>query len=702
MRTHRAWANFLLMLLLSLSLAACFGGHGGGGGGGGNGGGGGGNGGGGGGNGGGGGGGGAASVTIIEPTVSGAQVVAGSTLDFIAKVKGGNGTGVSWGVQSGDTCTNNNGMSSLGVVGGAGNIGTMPATTTNQAVATYSAPSVSALGGSAFITVTVTALQSPAATGPCLVVFVVATDNVAFNFNYVFRLRGFSSSPSGLPFGVIGRFFADGTGNIVNGFEDVNIAQADGSSVAFPKVAFTGTYKMDSTTHGTMKLTVTSPPWAGSPPTNPPPTTMNFSLTLALDGTFGGLIETDGAATPAYVGSGDFQFQGNSANFTTAKIVNFYTLSLAGPAGTGVNAANKGFIGRIDLTATSATAGTIVADAANSVGDDQSGAHPSQTLTGSYAIDADTSGHATLKITASAGMTNTSYTISFYIGNPRFFYALRVDNNVAAATPDGILLGTVNRLPATPPFTNTSVGSFLFEMVGITDSHSANGQGHATAAAGVLVGGAGTGPPTFGLFQGEMDVNDGGSVPNSLPIAINSNSSTFTIAPNGRGVASIAVNGVTYKFVFYLNGQGGGFLLEQPASDGSNRGRSGGFFPQTVTSGPSGTLVASTDVATAKSQNALAVMPITVSGSSGNFHNATQDISNLGSAATLGSALAGTFTGADANNRGTITVTTGSFAGSATATYYLASDTEAIVIGTDGNNTEPQILLLTNSLPLNR
>src|SRR5690242_618599 len=102
MPAHRPRAPFLLVALLSVLIVGCFGGHGGGGGGG-NGGGGGGGGNGGGGNGGGGGTGGA--VTIIQPTVQGALVVAGLTLNFEAKVKGGNGTGVSWGVQAGDTCT---------------------------------------------------------------------------------------------------------------------------------------------------------------------------------------------------------------------------------------------------------------------------------------------------------------------------------------------------------------------------------------------------------------------------------------------------------------------------------------------------------------------------------------------------------------------------------------------------------------------
>lgn len=631
----------------------------------------------------------------------------GSTLDFAAKVSGGSGSALSWGVQLGDTCTATNGVSSLGTLGGNNNIGTMPTTTANQAVAVYTAPAASAIPGSGFLTVTVTALQSPATTGPCLVVYVLPTNNSLVFGNYVFRLKGFSNS-SGLPYGIIGRFRLDGVGSanlssgISAGLEDVNIAQANGSSEAFTKVAFTGGYNMDSPSHGTMKLTITTPPAAWVALSNPPPTTMNFSFTLSVDGLFGGLIETDGAAMPeAYIGSGDFQFQANSSKFTTANIVNFYTVSLAGPAGVGANAVNKGFIGRVQLTPTSASAGTIVSGV-NSTGDDQSGVGQ-QTLTGTYTIDSDASGHGTLNITGTLNATNTPYTISFYIGYPGFFYALRTDANMAKPSPDGVLLGTVNRLPATAPFTNTSLGSAAFEMLGITTT------GHASAAAGVLVGGAGQNSTTQGLLQGVVDFSDGGSLSASPPasfISAGASQSSFTIAPIGRGIMSISLvtpNGnVTYNFVFYLNGQGGGYLLEQPASDGSNRGRSGSFFPQTVTSGGIGTFVASTEVATAVSQNSLAVLPLTVSGKSGNFQNGTEDISKLGLPATLGVAVSGTFTATDANNRGTATITSGSLAGSGTAAFYLVSNTEVIVIGTDGTNQEPQIILLTNTLPVNR
>lgn len=121
-----------------------------------------------------------------------------------------------------------------------------------------------------------------------------------------------------------------------------------------------------------------------------------------------------------------------------------------------------------------------------------------------------------------------------------------------------------------------------------------------------------------------------------------------------------------------------------------------------VTSGPDGTFIASTEVATASSENGLGVIPINVSGSSASFQNGMQDLSRVGSAATLGALVSGTFTNPDANNRGTVSITSGTLAGSGSAAYYIASNTEAMVLGTDAANSEPQILLLTNSLPVNR
>src|SRR6266849_9648203 len=345
--------------------------------------------------GGGGGGGTPGTVTIIEPAVYAPQLVAGTTLRFEAKVANGNGSPLSWGVQTGDTCTASNGVSTLGTPGGDATLGTMPLSSANKTEITYTAPNTPPPGA----IVTVTALQSPNTTGPCAVIYVVATTNDLFNFRFVFRLRGFSGA-SGLPFAIVGRFNTDGNGKVTNGLEDVNIAQADGSSVAFVKVPFTGTYNMDSASHGTMTLTVATPPWAASPPVNPPPSKMNFSFTMSLDGSYGALIETDGAETPAYAGSGDYQFQGNNARFTTANIVGAYVVSLAGTAGVGAAAVQKGLIGRLDLSTSASTplAGTIVN---TSRSDDQSAA-PTQTLTGVYTIDDQTNGHGVFNVTGGA------------------------------------------------------------------------------------------------------------------------------------------------------------------------------------------------------------------------------------------------------------------------------------------------------------
>jgi len=202
-----------------------------------------------------------------------------------------------------------------------------------------------------------------------------------------------------------------------------------------------------------------------------------------------------------------------------------------------------------------------------------------------------------------------------------------------------------------------------------------------------------------GNLAGIFDLNDGGAVPSSLPISFGPNGpnpATFTVAPNGRGIVSVSVatssGTVAYNFVFYARAIGQGFLLEQPASDGSNRGRSGLFLPVDVTSGGNGTFIGSTSVATAASTNALAVLPLVASKNSGSFQNGTGYASVLGSPAGS-SSISGTFTVTDAtNNRGTVTVTTGSIAGSGTGAFYEVTSTEVIVVGTDPLNLEPQII----------
>lgn len=720
MRAQQPRARFLLTFLLSLFLVACFGGHGGGGGGG-NGGGGGGNGGGGGGNGGGGGvAGGAVVITMPPASVPFPEVVvsgvagARSTLNLQALVTSGdNGANVYWYVTAPGQANP--------ITGGSPTLGTIsPVNTPAGTVVTYTAPtSLPVPPPNNYVTIT--ALQAgtkSAANGPVstpITVFIVPSNNAlptggfSGGANFVFRLRGFTAS--GLTYGIIGRFNMDGVGSagattgITNGDEDVNIAQADGSSVAYTKVAFTGGYNMDTSSHGMMKLAVASPaPWSGPnppPPGNPPPTTMTFSFTLSVDAFTGTIIEADAGGT--YAGSGDFQFQAPKI-FNSTSISGSYVFSLAGPAGAGTNAVHKGVIGRLDLTTgNSALTGNITS---TSTADDESN-DPTQSLAGTYTLDGATNDHGTFSITETP--SGSTPAVTFYVIASGSLYALETDPNQKAGGK-GILLGAASKIPTGANFDNTSLdGSFVFEALGITPSTAANGQGHSSAIVGKFSGSPGA--VGAGTLTGIFDLNDGGTVPGTLPLVINGangqSPGSFTIGTNGRGrgVMNISTNAfgvpVTLHFVFYIKSPNGGALLEQPASDGSNRGRSGHWVAQTVAppitaSGVNATFVAGTGADTAASLNSVTVFAINGSTSPGTFIG-TGDASQAGfpPQVPVPGTTSGTFSVTDQNNgRGTITAMAGSVAGSAGAVFYVDDPAEVIVMGTDVSLKEPQIITL--------
>lgn len=578
-------------------------------------------------------------------------------------------------------------------------MGTIPANTAKDVVATYTPPSPAPASPNNVFTIT--ALQAPNTTGPCIVVAVLPTNNSLLTANLVFRFTGFSktAATTGLTFAIIGRFTADGNGHITNGLEDVNIAQADGSSVASPTVAFTGTYNMVNSSYGTMQLTVTPPlPAQWGTALNPPPTTMNFSFVLSLDGTFGSLIETDGAAVPVeYTGSGDFQIQGANTNFNVSRFFPSYILSLDGPAGFGAAAAHKGLIGRLDLSA-----GTI---AKTSSSDDQSGTAANVPLSGTYSVDDAVNGHGEFKI-----MGGANPNVTFYIIRRGVFYALRIDQNAASLNPDGILLGTLHSIPVdaggTPiNFDSTAFinANFIFNLLGITDSHSASGPGHGSAVTGNFSG-ADTGA-LVGNLTGSMDINDGGAVFNlSFTGATPPNTALFNIAANGRGTAAFTLSGVTYNFVFYARSTTQGFLLEQPASDMSNRGRSGGWLAQAIAppikaQGANGTYIAATAVATAASVNSLAVLSLNGynnGADNSGVSNGTSYSAGFGLGTPAGKPVGGNFTVTNTTSgRGTISMFTGTLAGNNNTAFEVYDAADAILIGIDnGFNLEPQIISL--------
>jgi hypothetical protein len=231
--------------------------------------------------------------------------------------------------------------------------------------------------------------------------------------------------------------------------------------------------------------------------------------------------------------------------------------------------------------------------------------------------------------------------------------------------------------------------SAFFELQGI------NG-GHSSAALGVFASGVQIGSTTNGFLQGIIDLNDAGVIPAKLPVSFagpnGPNIASYTLASDGRGTISLALGAVTYHFVFYLRNSGIGFLLEQPASDASSRGRAGVFFPQNVTTTAGGTFMGGTGVTTAGSENAVAVLSLTVANQTATFQNNPSYTSMLGSAVQSGG-ISGTFTLTDqASHRGTLAMSSGRLAGSGTAVFYITSDSEVLVLGTDSTNVETQLI----------
>ena len=62
--------------------------------------------------------------------------------------------------------------------------------------------------------------------------------------------------------------------------------------------------------------------------------------------------------------------------------------------------------------------------------------------------------------------------------------------------------------------------------------------------------------------------------------------------------------------------------------------------------------------------------------------------------AVVSGGISGTFTLTDqTNSRCTLAMSSGRLAGSGSAAFYLASDTEIIVLSSDATNTEPQLIV---------
>ena len=368
-----------------------------------------------------------------------------------------------------------------------------------------------AIGTNSF-TVQVTDSSVPAQTATqALSITVVgptgSPNNAELNGNYAFNFSGISGSSSGSSvFAAVGRFAADGAGNLTNG-ELVTNTVGVGATAA---QAFTGTYSIGPDNRGVMTLNLSSG-------------TARLAFAMMANGN-AQFIEFDASGGAGTIGSGTME-KADTTAYSTARITGDYAFGAAGLDNLNSRAAIEGRF-------TSNGTGTLT----NAAGDVNAyGTDFAMNFTSAnYAVSNTATGRGTLQLAFTFGGTPDTMSFVFYVVNSGKLFVMESDP-VTTATPllNGVVLQ--EQVP-TGGFTNASLnGNMVISLTGLSMCGSASGV--PKAGAGLLTA---NGSGSFSLTYDENFCR----APNSFTNA----PGTYSVASNGR--TSITVGG--FNLVAYL------------------------------------------------------------------------------------------------------------------------------------------------------
>jgi hypothetical protein len=307
-------------------------------------------------------------------------------------------------------------------------------------------------------------------------------NNAAMKGDYALTFNGMTTGDgvTSTPFAAVGRFTADGAGNLTNGELDANGFGAMEKAVAQP---FTGTYSIGADNRGVMNLII---PGGG---------TLAFAMMANGNAKF---VEIDAAGGHGTVGSGTMEKVDTTA-FSTAKIAGDYAFGVAGFDQSNNRTAMAG-----RFTANGAGAFTNGAADLNLSGTFST----LNVLAGTYAVTDGATGRGILNMPPAVGGTPINLDFVFYVVNAGKVFAMEMDA-LSPATP--LLTGVVLH-QQTPPilgFTSTSLNGGMVMY----------GSGTGAGEAGLLTAN-GIGMLTLD-FNGACFGEGGGS-------------GTYTVASNGR------------------------------------------------------------------------------------------------------------------------------------------------------------------------
>jgi hypothetical protein len=459
-------------------------------------------------------------------------------------------------------------------------------------------------------------------------------NNAELHGIYAFDFSGVSGNSSvSSVYAAVGRFTADGAGNLTNGELDTNGVGGNASTAQ----AFTGTYAIGADHRGVMTLIV-----GGS--------TASLAFAMMADG-HAAFIKFDAAGGSGTVGAGTIE-PADATAYSTSRIVGDYAISVAGQDNVNNRAA---IVGRF----TSNGAGTL----ANLAGDLNGYGTPySMSFTSAtYTVSDATHGRGTMNLTFTFGGSAASLNFVFYVVNAGKLFVMERDM-VTPSTPllSGALLQ--QQLPA-GGFSNASLnGNMVMYLTGMSACN--NGSGVPKAVAGLLTA-AGNG--TLSLTYDENYCR--------APGGITGFAGTYAVAGNGR--TAIALGG--YRLVAYLLNSNEAFLLDSDANV-----LSGLLEPQA-----SGTLT-SAALQGAYAGSATNPVDFAVNVFSGEFSaNGSTLTGTVDEGLSSGPVSGATFnasysvSASPTNGRGMMTITSGS--GGAAAIYMISSSKFVVVPLQDPN-----------------
>ncbi|PYT29131.1 MAG: hypothetical protein DMG57_12610, partial [Acidobacteria bacterium] len=457
-------------------------------------------------------------------------------------------------------------------------------------------------------------------------------NNAELNGDYAFNFTGFTASATGSTvFSAVGRFRADGAGNLTNGERDTN-----GAGLAAPLVAqtFTGTYSIGADHRGVMTLTTAQ---GGS-------SKLAFAMRANGSAQF---IEFDAAGGTGTVGSGTIE-KADSTAYGTAKITGDYAFGIAGfdPSNRRVT-----FVGRL----TADGAGNFTHGAADINASDAAG--PATFTTANYTVSDTANGRGTISFSIIFSGKPFSLSYVFYIVNSGKIFLMGRD---AVATSTPLLGGTMlQQQNSAGGFSNASLnGGMVLYLTSLTVCVSSPAP---DVLAGLLTA-DGNGSITL-----SYDRNCGGVVSSAVL------SGTYSVTSDGR--AAITVGTVT--MVAYLANLGQAFFVvtnssaffgfSEPQATGpfTNNAVIGSYAGTTTLPAPSGAVTFSGEF-TADGAGPTASM------------TGTEDTGG-GSGPVSASAFNATYSIASspADGRGAMTITSGT---GGSAVMYVVSPSQFIAI----------------------